>query len=162
MTLEQALKCCRNHVLWSTMTTSQWWVNVAVISPTLSQPPHPHILQQKPIPVTSDFLSPTTFFVWQEQGRWWQDLLYNHIHFKKNRMQQFFDKMLEALLPPINLRSLFHNLEQISWLASLYFNVQKDRIVVDKQILSAHNNHTFTLHYKPSWCKYIYCIYSHL
>ena len=73
---EQALKCCRNHVLWSTMTTGQWWKNV--ISPTLNQPPHPHpqILQQKLIPVTSDFLSPTTFFVWQKQGRWWQDLLY--------------------------------------------------------------------------------------
>ena len=36
------------------------------------------ILQQKLIPVTSDFLSPTTFFVWQKQGRWWQDLLYEH------------------------------------------------------------------------------------
>ena len=44
------------------MTTSQWWVNVAVISPTLNQPPHPQILQQKLVPVTSDFLSPTSFF----------------------------------------------------------------------------------------------------
>ena len=43
------------------MTTSQWWVNVAVISLTLNQPPHPQISQQKLIPVTSDFLSPTTF-----------------------------------------------------------------------------------------------------
>ena len=75
MILEQALKCCRNRVLWSTMTTGQWLVNV--ISPTLNQPRHPQILQQKLIPVTSDFLSPTTFFVWQKQGRWWQDLLYN-------------------------------------------------------------------------------------
>ena len=58
------------------MTTSQCWVNVAVIIPTLNQPPHPQILQQKLIPVTSDFLSPATFFIWQKQGRWWQDLLY--------------------------------------------------------------------------------------
>ena len=61
MILEQALKCCRNCVFWSTIITSQWWVNVAVISPTLNQPPHLQILQQKLIPVTSDFLSPTTF-----------------------------------------------------------------------------------------------------
>ena len=65
-------------VLWSTMTTGQWWVNVAVISPTLNQPPHPQISQQKLITVTSDFLSPTTFFVWQKQGCWWQDLLYHN------------------------------------------------------------------------------------
>ena len=62
MILEHALKCCRNRVLWYTITTtSQWWVNVAIISPTLSQPPHPQILQQKPNPVTSDFLPPMTF-----------------------------------------------------------------------------------------------------
>ena len=36
--IREALKCRRNHVLWSTITTSQWWVNVAVISPTLNQP----------------------------------------------------------------------------------------------------------------------------
>ena len=34
--LQQALKSCRNRLLWSTMTTRQWWVNVAVISPTLN------------------------------------------------------------------------------------------------------------------------------
>ena len=61
------------------MTTSQWWVDVAIISPTLNQPLHPEILQQKLIAVTSDFLSPATFFVWQKQGRWWQDLLYSNL-----------------------------------------------------------------------------------
>ena len=50
-------------MLWSTMTTSQWVVNVAVISPTLSRPPHPQILQQKPILVKSDFLPPANFFL---------------------------------------------------------------------------------------------------
>ena len=43
------------------MTTSQWWVNVAVISQTLNERLHMQILQQKPIPVTNHFLPPTTF-----------------------------------------------------------------------------------------------------
>ena len=38
--LEQALKCCRNRVFWSTMTTSQWWVNVVVMSPNVTAKTH--------------------------------------------------------------------------------------------------------------------------
>ena len=38
--------------------------------PAIQPAATPHILQQKLIPVTSDFLSQTTFFVWQKQGRW--------------------------------------------------------------------------------------------
>ena len=48
-----ALWSCSNRVPWFTMTTSQLLVNVTVINPTLSQ--------QKPIPVTNNFLSPSTF-----------------------------------------------------------------------------------------------------
>ena len=36
----------------------------------------PENLTAKPIPVINDFLSPTTFFVWLELGRCWQNLLY--------------------------------------------------------------------------------------
>ena len=48
-------KCCRNRLLWSTMTTSQLWVNFVIISPPLNQPPH-HKFYSK-----NSFLWPATF-----------------------------------------------------------------------------------------------------
>ena len=89
------------------MTTSQWWVNVAVISPTFNQPLHLQILQQKLIPVSDQRFSVTNDF-FSGRSKVAGDRIYctikqnvrfqEKMHFENNRLDQIQNGRLSAII----------------------------------------------------------------